>query len=153
MKLPSLSFLRPSSIRAFLGKMVWRSYIYGLVVMLVVGGGYEYFYGGSTQSTAQNTSVSTVTRQTLTENVQAAGKVTFASEQQLKFNQRGTVAKVSFKEGDHVKQGQIIAELDASTVLSDIRSAELSIGAGSLHQVMCIETLLTHANCDKFTGR
>lgn len=86
--------------------------------------------GGTTGQTT--TSTSSVQRRTLESSVKAVGKVTYANEQQLRFNQKGTVAKVSFKLGDHVKAGQVIAELDKSSVSADVRSAQLSVGASAL---------------------
>ncbi|NOS67249.1 MAG: efflux RND transporter periplasmic adaptor subunit, partial [Candidatus Peribacteraceae bacterium] len=118
-------------IRAFLARIVLGSYLAGLGTSAVLGGGYLYFRGDSSQAEAQ-TSVTRVARQTIVQSVKATGKVTFASEQTLRFNQKGTVTKVFFKEGDRVKQGQIIAELDKSSVLADVRSAQLAVGASAL---------------------
>src|SRR6185369_14064777 len=125
------TFLQRAMIKAFLARIVLRSYLYGLIASLILGSGYMAFRGGSSQAQAQ-ASITTVQKRTIVSNVKATGKVTFASEQTLKFNQKGTVAKVNFKEGDRVKQGQVIAELDKSTVLADVRQAQLAVGASAL---------------------
>lgn len=107
------------------------SFAMGLAVPLVLGGGYWAFFSGD--GTAQASSqVVPVERRTLSSSVKATGSVTFANEQELRFNQKGKVASVSFKEGDPVKKGQVIAALDASTVMADIRQAQLSVGASAL---------------------
>lgn len=118
--------------RPFLQQIVLKSYLIGLIPTLVLGGGYLTLTKGSAVTEAQSTSTSPVERRTIVSSVKATGKVTFASEQTLKFNQKGTVTKVNVKEGDRVKQGQVIAELDKSSVLADIRSAQLAVGASAL---------------------
>ncbi len=120
-------------IRGWLGGLWIRSYLLGLALMLVVGGSYAAFMNrGNAQSQAAGSTYVAVTRRTLTSSVKAAGTVTFASEQQLKFNQKGTVTKVNVKVGDTVKQGQVLAELDKTSVLSDIRQNQLAIAATEL---------------------
>ncbi len=119
-------------IRPMMQHIVLGSYLIGLIPTLVLGGTYVMLTKGSTTTEAQSTTTSQVERRTIVSGVKATGKVTFASEQTLKFNQKGTVAKVNVKEGDHVKAGQVIAELDKSSVLADIRSAQLAVGASAL---------------------
>jgi RND family efflux transporter MFP subunit len=73
--------------------------------------------------------------------------VTFASEQQLKFNQKGTVTKVLVAQGDKVKEGQLIAQLDDSTLQDQIRQANLSVGASYL-QLQQLEAQKTQTLID-----
>ena len=110
-----------------------RSYLWGIGVCLVFGGGiYYFFFTESSTTTTTVQSMTTVERGSIVSSVKATGSVTFVNEQQMRFNQRGTVAKVNIQEGDIVKKGQIIAELDKTSILSDIRQAELAIAASSL---------------------
>jgi multidrug resistance efflux pump len=48
-------------------------------------------------------------------------------EQKIRFNQQGEVTAVYFKKGDEVKKGDIIAELDQSSVESSILQAEINL--------------------------
>lgn len=121
----------PTSIRTMIHTIVPQSFFLGLTVSLILGGGYKYVTSKKT-TTASAQSTTQVLRQNVNASVKAVGKVTFASEQQLNFNQRGTVTKVSFKEGDAVRKGDIIAEIDKSSVSADIRQAELAVNASSL---------------------
>ncbi|HRH93219.1 MAG TPA: efflux RND transporter periplasmic adaptor subunit [Candidatus Peribacteria bacterium] len=121
----------PARIRTFAAGIVPRSYVLGLAATLVLGGGYMAFGRGGSQAQT-STSLAFASRQTIVSSVKAVGKVTFASEQQLKFNQRGTVAKVNFKQGDRVTKGQVIAELDKVSVLADVRQAQLAANASAL---------------------
>nr|MBP9750850.1 HlyD family efflux transporter periplasmic adaptor subunit [Candidatus Peribacteraceae bacterium] len=104
--------------------------LYGFVPVLAVGAGFVMLSTPSASSTISTDA--TVERHTIVSSVKAVGEVTFSNEQQMRFNQRGTVAKVSVKEGDTVKQGQLIASLDQTSVQSDIRSAALSVSASRL---------------------
>jgi HlyD family secretion protein len=105
--------------------------VMGTVLTLVIGG-YAMAKSGSSSTTTTTSTISMVERRDIVSSVKAVGKVTFASEQQMRFNQKGTMTKVNYKEGDSVKRGQVIAELDMTTVLADIRTAQLAIGASSL---------------------
>lgn len=116
----------------FLDRIVLRSYVMGFVVSIALGSGYYLVFAKGNGQTQTSTSLSVVERRTIVSSIRAAGKVTFANEQQMKFNQKGTVKKVNLKLGDSVKHGQIIAELDKTSVLSDIRQVQLAIAASAL---------------------
>ncbi|MDD4318804.1 MAG: biotin/lipoyl-binding protein [Candidatus Peribacteraceae bacterium] len=124
-------FRVPDRLQPFLRRIERRSFSYGLILCLLLGGSYALFTGDESTD-AQDQAVAAVERRTIVTSVKAVGTVTFASEQEMQFNQKGTVARVLFKEGDAVKKGQVIAELDKTTVLADIRQAELSVGASYL---------------------
>lgn len=135
---------RPTRLRrllALVANVDRRSFIAGLVGCLVIGGTYLYVTRGSTQTQTQVT-LTTVTRQSIVSTISAAGKVTFSSEQELKFNQRGTVTNVYYQQGDSVKAGAVIATLDESSVLDDIRQAELNVGANSLQLQQAQDSVL-----------
>jgi RND family efflux transporter MFP subunit len=125
--------LLPARVSALIRRIVFRSYITGLIGSLALGSGYMVWAQNSTSTTAAaKTTMTMVTRQTITSAIKAQGKVTFANEQELKFNQKGTVAVVNSKEGDAVKKGQVIAQLDKTSALADVRQAQLSISASQL---------------------
>lgn len=109
-----------------------RSFFSGLVITLIVGGSYLAFAQNGNDTVTTPTKFALVGRQTIVSTVKAVGSVTFANEQQLKFNQKGTVAKVSVKEGQSVRKGQVIAELDKTTVLADVRQSQLTLAASRL---------------------
>lgn len=122
----------PQRIQDLLARIVLASYLMGFGAAIVLGAGYYKLAGNSAQAQSSGQTLITVGRQTIVSSIKAAGKVTFASEQTLKFNQKGTVTKVNVKEGDSVKAGQVIAELDSTSVLADIRQAQLAISASAL---------------------
>lgn len=126
-----------------------RSYLMGLASAIVLGGSYLAFAQGTTQPATTASDLSIVGRQTIVTSVKAVGTVTFANEQQLKFNQKGTVASVRVKEGDTVKKGQVIAELEKTTALADIRQSQLSLEASRLQ----LEQLKADRDADVLTAR
>ncbi len=136
--MPFLSSVRlPVSLRErvqnFLRTLSIRNYLIGLGLAALLGVGYFAFAQGNTETqTIVAGNFVTVERQTLSTSVKATGTVAFGSEQELKFNQKGTVAKVNYKEGDEVKKGKTIAELDKVTALADIQSSQLGIAAAKL---------------------
>jgi HlyD family secretion protein len=57
-----------------------------------------------------------VTRATLLSTVDSSGSVTPESKVTLSFGTSGTVSKLNVKVGDHVKKGDVLAELDTSSL-------------------------------------
>jgi len=116
-----------------LKKVVLRSYVIGCATSLLLGSAYLAFAQNSqTQTTTTTGNYVNVERRTLSSSVKATGTVAFGSEQELKFNSKGTVAKVNFEEGDTVKKGQVIAELDKVSALADIQQSQLGIAAAKM---------------------
>lgn len=116
----------------FVSRIQTRSYVMGFVASLILGGGWYAFAQGGTQTQAAASTLVQVGRQTIVSSVKATGDVTFANEQELRFNQKGKVTNVYFKEGDRVAKGQLLAQLDTSSLMADIRQAQLSVAASAL---------------------
>ena len=62
--------------------------------------------------------VVTVQRGDLTIDITAVGNLTFACEEELTFEVGGTVGEVLVEVGDSVEEGQILAELDDTSIIS-----------------------------------
>lgn len=93
--------------------------IVGSVVVLVAVG--VVLVTNNQRSAAQaaaqaNVQTGRVTRATLLSTVDSSGSVTPESKVTLSFGTAGTVAKVNVKVGDHVKKGDVLAELDTSSL-------------------------------------
>ncbi|MFH0851386.1 MAG: efflux RND transporter periplasmic adaptor subunit [Candidatus Peregrinibacteria bacterium] len=127
-----LSARLPERARAFVRRIRIRSYLSGLTAAIVLGGSYYALAQSGSTSSTTTSDLSFVGRQTIVTSVKAVGSVTFANEQQLKFNTKGTVTKVLVREGDQVKKGKVLAEIDSTSVLSDIRQSQLTIAASNL---------------------
>ena len=96
-------------------KRIWI--ILGVVLVLVVVG-FIVARATSTSAGAQlaNVQVGRVTRATLLSTVDSSGSVTPESNVTLSFGTSGPVSKVNVQVGDHVKAGEVLAELDTSSL-------------------------------------
>ena len=129
----------PEAFRGLRQRIVPGSYLLGVAAAAVLGAGFLVLGRGNGEGQVAEQALAQVERRTITSSVKATGTVTFANEQELKFNQKGKVANVYAKEGDRVRKGQVIAQLDVSTVAADIRQAQLSLAASAL-QLQTLQT-------------
>ncbi len=93
--------------------------ILGLIAVIIVAA--VVVIGNNQRSAAQaaalaNVQLGRVTRATLLSTVDSSGSVAPESKVTLSFGAAGTIAKVNVKVGDHVKQGDVLAELDTSSL-------------------------------------
>ena len=93
--------------------------IIGVVAVLIVAG--VVIITNNQRNTAQaaaqaNVQMGRVTRATLLSTVDSSGSVTPESKVTLSFGTSGTVSKLNVQAGDHVKKGDVLAELDASSL-------------------------------------
>jgi len=126
-----------------------RSYVMGVTVVIVLGSSYFVFANGESETSTVTSNLTLVERGNIVTSVESTGTVTFANEQQLKFNTKGTVAKVSVKEGDTIKKGQVIAELDKTSAQADVTSAALALSASRLQ----LEQLVADREGDTLTAQ
>ena len=96
-------------------KRIWI--ILGAVLVLLVVGFILTRVTATTASAQQtNVQMGRVTRATLLSTVDSSGSVTPESKVTLSFGTSGTVSKVNVQVGDHVKKGDVLAELDTSSL-------------------------------------
>ncbi len=126
-----------------------KSYLMGIAVMVVLGSSYFVFANGDSATSTATSNLAIAERRTIVTSVKATGTVTFANEQQLKFNTKGTVARVNVKEGDTVKKGQVIAELDHTSAQADVTQAYLALSASRLQ----LEQLVADREGDMLTAQ
>ena len=104
--------------------------ILAVVVALIVGG--VYFTTRSTTSQASASALLTnaqtvaVTRTTLFTSVDSTGSLIPEAELNLAFGTSGTVEQVNVEVGDSVKQGEVLATLDATDLQNAVTKAEQS---------------------------
>ncbi|MBP8017095.1 biotin/lipoyl-binding protein [Candidatus Gracilibacteria bacterium] len=100
-----------------------------IIFVIIVGIGYSIYsyYFSSNTKTVTITKEYKVSTGSIENSIKITGKAAIVDEQTLKFNQVGKVAKLYFKNGDSVKKGQLIAELNKEDINSTIKQAELSL--------------------------
>lgn len=109
-----------------LSPLVKKVLIWAITVALVYGG-YAYFFKKSTTNTAFTAVTTTVKKGNIENSVQVIGVSALVYEQKMQFSQGGKVAKIYFNEGDKVKKWQVMAELDTTDVLNDIKQWWVSL--------------------------
>ena len=115
---------------AFVKKVLSKKkLILSVVVLLIVSAkAYSFFFQqDDIDVNARQLELSVVRKGNLFETIEVLGKSKLIDEQKLRFNLTGRVTAVNFADGDSVKKGDIIAELDKSDIENDIKQAEISL--------------------------
>ncbi|MDD3302380.1 MAG: efflux RND transporter periplasmic adaptor subunit [Candidatus Gracilibacteria bacterium] len=103
-----------------------KYFLIGLIFILAIN--YKTFYQfSSTTSTSSSGSTLIVETGSIENTIEVSGDSELVDEQSLKFTKEGTITKVTFKAGDTVKKGDIIAELDNTDVYDSIEQAQISL--------------------------
>lgn len=96
--------------------------------MIILGGSYYLytkFYGAKTTTT--KSTIVTVSTGSIRSVVKVTGKVYPVQESNLTFTKQGTITAIYKKNGDSVKAGDLIAELDAKSVKLDLANSKISL--------------------------
>src|SRR6516225_3848750 len=70
-----------------------------------------------------------VVRQDLTQTVSANGEIKPKKYVNVSSNMMGRIVRLPVKEGDHVREGQLLVQLEAVQSEADVRAAEASLDA------------------------
>ncbi len=110
--------------------MLSRRNLVIFVLLLLVAAGVGYFlYTNNSRASAATTNLQTapVTRGNLVATVNSAGPVAARAQVMLSFGTGGTVKQLYVQLGDKVKQGQVLAELDATDLQLSLATAQASL--------------------------
>lgn len=109
----------------FFKKIQWKTLIVGVLTVALFVVISHYFFSSSDET--PQFIEHTVKIGNLSETIKSSGKAELVDEQRLRFNLTGKVTGVNFSDGDEVKEGQTIAELDKVQLESDIKQAEINL--------------------------
>lgn len=104
----------------------YKMILVAVVILVALIGTYLAFAGKASKVSASYMEIP-VTRRDIKVSISGSGTLNSSYRQQLSAIDAGTVKKVYFKEGDKVKAGDVIFELDDSSVLSQIEKTRLNI--------------------------
>ncbi len=114
-------------------KKIITTSIIGVVIIAIVAGVYIF-----TKNNASSTTVSTqrtvkVTKGNIEVSITGSGTVTSANTSDLMSNVEGKITKAYFKEGDTVKEGDLLYEIDDNDAQLNIQKIENSIKQAQLN--------------------
>lgn len=105
-------------------RMIWIGAIIFVVCLLAAGGLMAARSGGKK---IDPTKLGKVERGDLAKSVVATGKVEPITKVEIKSKASGIVKKLYIEAGDHVKAGQILADLDRVEMLAQVRQSEAQL--------------------------
>lgn len=102
-----------------------RSFSYWWIfLLLLVGGGIWFSRGRKTQEKRIKVVLEAAQKRNIVETVSASGKLFPAVEVEITSNVSGTLVELLVKEGDEVKEGQLLARVDPDALMSVVERAE-----------------------------
>jgi HlyD family secretion protein len=101
----------------------------GIVGVLVVGGGFGIAAALRPNHQIDSSKLGTVTRGDLARSVVATGKIEPLAKVEVMSKASGIVEKIFADYGDHVKQGQVLAELDKEQLRARVAEARANLQA------------------------
>lgn len=110
-----------------------KKVIIGVVAVVVIAAGFIYYNTRQTQPTAeelmaqmQNQTV-TVEKRDISQTIFTSGNIQAKNAATISAAIGGVISDIFVEEGDMVKEGQIVAEMDISDLLNQIEQKELSL--------------------------
>ena len=119
-----------------------RRIIFGSCALLVlIGGGFGVYAALRPNHEIDPSKLATVERGDLAKVVVATGKIQPLSKVEVKSKASGIVKKLYVDYGDHVKQGEILAELDKVQLEASVRAAEANYQAAQAARDSAVASL------------
>jgi HlyD family secretion protein len=109
-------------------------WIVGVVILVLVGAG-ALIAAKSGGTKIDPSKLAKVEKADLAKSVVATGKVTPIVQVEIKSKASGIVKKLYVEYGDHVKQGQILADLDKAEIEAQVRSQKANAEAAEANYV------------------
>lgn len=112
------------------GKKPGKKLVLGAVILVAVAGGAFFVYQKKAAAAEKkDTSVrtGTVTRQTIQQSLSSSGTISPKNSYTITSMVEGKVISADFNEGDQVTEGQVLYQIDASSMTSKLNSATSSL--------------------------
>lgn len=103
-----------------------KKIIIGIIVLLVGALTYNFFFKGKSK-TAANFAQFKVMKRDIAVTISGSGTIASSYRQEISSKVDGTITKVNFKEGNKVKKGDLMIELDDKDIVKEVERAKLSI--------------------------
>ncbi len=110
-------------------KLPSKKLVIGALVLIAVAGG-AYFYLNKKKAVVSSDSdlkTGTVTRQTIQSSLSSSGTIFPKDSYKITSMVDGTIISADFKEGDVVEEGQVLYQIDSSSINSKLNSANSTL--------------------------
>ena len=104
----------------------------GIILIAIVGGGYFTYHQYTTSHQPLKYVLATVTRGTVVTSVSGSGQISSSNQFDLKPKVSGDVLSVKGQEGQTVKAGDILMQLDATDAYKAVRDANANVESAKL---------------------
>jgi len=114
-------------MKNFIQKLLKRKFLSGIIILALIGGGY-YAYGKFFPSATATRYVTTaVEKGTLVVSVSGSGQISALDQVDLKAKASGDLVYLGIKNGQEIKAGQLLAQIDSGDAQKTVRDAEVSL--------------------------
>ncbi len=114
-------------MKNFIQKLLKRKFLTGIIILAILGGGY-YAYGKLFLGvTATRYVTAAVEQGTLTVSVSGSGQISATNQVDLKAKSSGDIVYLGINNGQEVKSGQLLAQIDSKDTQKTVRDAEVSL--------------------------
>jgi multidrug efflux pump subunit AcrA (membrane-fusion protein) len=86
----------------------------------------------SSSTTGTQNEIATVQRGNLTVDITASGNLAYSHQENLAFETSGTVEQILVQAGDSVKEGQVLAQLDTTSLEQAVTAAERAVNSANV---------------------
>lgn len=107
-----------------------KKLVLGAVLLAVIAGGAVFVYQKKAASSSKKETsvrIGTVTRQTIQQSLSSSGTISPKNSYTITSMVEGKVISADFNEGDQVTEGQVLYQIDASSMTSKLNSATSSL--------------------------
>jgi HlyD family secretion protein len=118
--------LKKNMTDGFFSRLLKNKLALGLIVFVILGSTY-YLYKKKSASAAPQYISAVVTKGTITASVSGTGQVAATDQVDIKPTVSGTITSVHLKQGDQVKEGQLIATIDNRSAASQLAQAQAGL--------------------------
>jgi HlyD family secretion protein len=129
-------------IKKFINTLIGHKLIAGSVIVVLAAGGYFGYRALNNNTNVTRYILTAVRKGVLTTTVSGSGQVATSDSVDLKPQASGNIVYVGVVEGQTVKAGQLIAQLDTTDAQKAVRDAQLSLDSENIS----FETLMQPAS-------
>lgn len=119
-------------LKGFLGGILKHKIISAMVVIALAGGGYYIYKSFSGNSTVTKYVLATVEKGTISTTVSGTGQVSASNQVDVKAKVSGELTYLNAKQGQEVKAGALLAQIDATTAYKSVRDAKANLDSAKL---------------------